>query len=207
MTADGDHVAGPVVAVRPASLDDVDRIVDTMTTAFFNDPLWGPAFPDVELRAGQASAFWRLLVTSSLRYPHTLVTENVESAAVWIPPGGTELSEAELDRFEDFLVSLCGRSVADGILTIAAQFEAARPSEPHFYLSLLGTHADHRGSGWGMRLLRENLARVDALGVPVYLESCNPANDERYHSVGFIDRDQIISASGQVTTTMWRPGR
>ncbi len=83
----------------------------------------------------------------------------------------------------------------------------ARPSEPHFYLTLLATHGDHRGRGLGMGLLRENLARLDDLGVPAYLESSNPANDKRYAGVGFIPRDTIILATGHPVTTMWRPAR
>lgn len=193
--------------VRSATAADVDRVVDTMTTAFFDDPLWGPTFPDVERRPVQMSAFWRLLVTSALRYPWTLVTEQVESAAVWFPPGGSELTDAEHDRLEPFLIELTGQAVAERILVLFDQFEAARPSEPHFYLSLLATHNDHRGSGLGMGLLQENLARVDALGLPAYLESCNPVNDKRYGSVGFVPRDELRTASGHVVTTMWRPAR
>jgi GNAT superfamily N-acetyltransferase len=196
-----------VGSVRPATPADIDPIVDAMTTAFFDDPLWGPAFPDAGRRAEQASAFWRLLVTSALRYPWTLVTEKAEAAAVWIPPGGIELTDEEHAGLEGFLVDLTGRAVTDRILVLFDQFEAARPSEPHYYLSLLGTHDRHRGSGLGMGLLRENLARVDALGLPAYLESCNPANDKRYGSVGFTPRDEVVTASGAVVTTMWRPAR
>src|SRR5882757_4089648 len=136
--------------VRVSAPADVDAIVATITTAFFDDPLWGPAFPDRIRRAQQASAFWRLLVTSAQRYPWLFVTENVESAAVWIPPGGVELTEPEQDGFDGFLVGISSRSIADGILAIVEDFEAARPTEPHFYLSLLATHDDHRGAGLGM---------------------------------------------------------
>jgi GNAT superfamily N-acetyltransferase len=181
--------------------------VAAVTTAFFDDPMWGPAFPDIERRAVQASAFWGLLVTSALRYPWTRVTEQVEAAAVWIPPGGAELSDDEASGLEDFLIHITSRTVAEGILAIFDQFEAARPSEPHFYLSLLATHDDHRGAGLGMGLLQENLTRVDALGSAAYLESCNPENSKRYESVGFTSRTEITIASGQVVTTMWRPAR
>jgi GNAT superfamily N-acetyltransferase len=193
------------VGVRVATADDVEAIVDTLTTAFFDDPLWGPAFPDVSKRAGQASALWRLFATSSLRYSWTLVTENVESAAIWIPPGGDELTEQEQNGFEEFLLGISDRKVADGVLAISDQFEAARPGEPHFYLSLLATHDRHRGAGLGMGLLRESLRRVDAQGAAAYLESCNPANNARYESVGFTRRDEITAPSGQIVTTMWRP--
>ncbi|MFI6662191.1 GNAT family N-acetyltransferase [Streptomyces sp. NPDC050523] len=193
------------VSARPATRADTDAIVDTLTTAFFRDPLWGPAFPDEQQRAVQAAAMWRLYVTSALRYPWTLVTPGVEAAAVWIPPGGTELTPQEEEGLEALLTRAAGPEVAKAILTIYDQLEAAHPDEPCFYLSLLGVHDDHRGKGLGMGLLAECLTRIDALGMPAYLESSNPANIARYQSVGFTARDTITIATGHVATTMWRP--
>ena len=195
------------VPARVAVPGDVDAVVATMTTAFFDDPLWGPAFPDVEQRAVQAAAMWRLFVTSSLRYPWTLVTAGVEAAAVWIPPEGSELTPEEAAGLERLLVDTAGPDTAKGILQIYEQFEAARPSEPHFYLTMLGTHHQHRGKGLGMGLVTESLARIDTLGLPAYLESSNPANDARYERAGFAPHGRVTVASGHVMTTMWRPAR
>lgn len=192
---------------RVAGPEDVDAIVGTMTTAFFHDPLWGPAFPDEQRRAVQAAAMWRLYVNSALRYPWTLVTPGVEAAAVWIPPGGTELTPQEEEGLAELLAQAAGTEAAKAILAIYEQLEAAHPTEPCFYLTLLGVHDDHRGKALGMGLLTESLARIDALGAPAYLESSNPANIARYQSVGFTPRDTITVATGHVITTMWRPAR
>ena len=196
-------------AVRVAGPADLDAVVDVMATAFFHDPLWGPAFPEVERRAEQASAFWRMFVTSAQRYPWTLVTEGVESAALWIPPGGAELTTEEADGVADFLTDIAGPSVAKGVLELFEQFDEAHPhDEPHFFLNLLGTHDDHRGKGLGMGLLRESLVRIDEIGAPAYLESSNPANVARYRSVGFEVRGGFdVAATGHHVATMWRPGR
>lgn len=193
--------------VRTAGPADIDAIVATLTTAFFDDPLWGPAFPDPVRRAEQAAAMWRVYVTSALRYPWTLVTAQAEAASLWIPPGGMELTHEEETALEELLVRTAGQEAAEGIMEIGAQLAAARPSDPHFYLTLLGTHADHRGRGLGMGLVREALARIDDLGEPTYLESSNPANDARYQSVGFVPHGRITVAGGHVVTTMWRSAR
>jgi GNAT superfamily N-acetyltransferase len=193
--------------MRVATASDIEPIVATITTAFFNDPLWGPAFPDERLRAEQAAVLWRLCVTSALRYPWTLVTAGAEAAAVWIPPGGTELTEQEGDSLEELLSRSAGAASAQSVMGIFDQLEAAHPDEPCFYLSLLGVHDDHRGRGLGMGLLAESLARIDALAAPAYLESSNPVNNARYESVGFVARDRITTATGHVVTTMWRPAR
>jgi GNAT superfamily N-acetyltransferase len=196
MTDQSARVAGP---------SDIERIVEILTTAFFHDPLWGPAFPDVERRAVQAAGLWGFYVRCVQRYPWTFVTAGGEATAVWIPPGGDELTAAEEAEMERLLLASTGRATTDGILEIMAQFEAVRPREPHFYLGLIGTHDDHRGAGHGMRLLAENLATIDAVGGAAYLESSNPANDARYARLGFIPNGKITAASGHVMTTMWRP--
>ncbi len=193
------------LSARVATPADVDAVVAAITTAFFDDPLWGPAFPDPDRRAAQAERMWRLFVTSSMRYPWMLVTTQCESAAMWIPPGGSELTPAEEADFEVFMTGVAGPEITDGILRIFAEFDRAHPHEPHFYLSLFATHEAHRGKGFGMDLLRASLARIDAAGMPAYLESTNPANLKRYESVGFQERERLTMPSGAVVTTMWRP--
>lgn len=82
--------------------------------------------------------------------------------------------------------------------------EEARPSEPHYYLSLLGTHPGRSGGGWGMGLLADNLARIDAEGAAAYLESSNPANVPRYERLGFAVFDEFTVSEGIAVAQMWR---
>jgi len=84
--------------------------------------------------------------------------------------------------------------------------------EPHWYLGVLATHTAHRGHGIGMDLLRENLRMVDETGLPAYLESSNPVNDDRYRDVGFepiggFDLPDTEAGPGPHVTTMWRDPR
>lgn len=180
---------------RVAGPSDVDAAVDTLTTAFAQDPLWGPVFAP-----SRASVLWRFCVRSALRYPWVLVTPAVEAVALWIPPGGVELTSAEQALLPDALGKAAG-----AVAVISDELDAARPREPHFYLSLLGTHDRHRGRGIGMGLLAASLSRIDALGGAAYLESSNPANIDRYRRVGFVPRSELRMSSGPVVTTMWRP--
>ena len=195
-------------ASRVATVADLDAVVAIFTSAFLHDPVWGPAFPDERRRAEQAAVMWRVYAGSALRYPWTLVTPGVEAAAIFIPPGGVELTEEEAGGLEGRLAAVTDAGTARAITVVGEQFEAAHPAQPFFYLTILGTHADHRGKGLGMGLVADGLARIDALGelgAPVYLESTNPVNNRRYESVGFEARDEIVTSGGQVVTTMWRP--
>jgi GNAT superfamily N-acetyltransferase len=90
-------------------------------------------------------------------------------------------------------------------MDIFTLLEAVHPHDPpHFYLSLLGTHRDHRGAGIGMALLADTLALIDAEGMPTYLESTNPANNARYMRQGYRPVEQVTLANGHRITTMWR---
>jgi hypothetical protein len=71
-----------------------------------------------------------------MRYPWTFLSPDRESVAVWIPPGGVELTHDEESGLERLLLASTGRGTTDGILEIMAQFDEVRPREPHFYLGL-----------------------------------------------------------------------
>lgn len=204
------RLAVVTIQARQAGPEDIDAIVETVTSAFFDDPLWGPPFADRSQRAAQASQLWRLFVASAaLRYPWTFVTgHHADAAAIWVPPGGHEFTAEEDAGYDDFLFDLGGRSFANEIQAIGRTFDDAHPDEPHFFLSLLATNRAARGRGLGMDLMRDGLARIDALGMPAYLESSNPtANDARYRSVGFEPIGELIMPSGHRVTTMWRASR
>ena len=194
-------------SARPATPADVGAITAAFATAFFHDPVWGPVFPDETRRAGQAAVMWRVYAAAALRYPWTFVTPGVEAAAVWVPPGGEELTDAEARQLGELMEATAGPEAAAAAAEIEARFAAARPGGDFFHLTILSTHARHRGQGLGTGLLAQTLARVDALGGAAYLESTNPANNERYQNAGFEPRAEIAMPSGRVVTTMWRPAR
>ena len=121
----------------------------------------------------------------SIEHRWVWTTPRYEAVSLWIPPGCPELAEPYAARLEPLLDELLGPRSAL-LVDVFNRFENAHPrEEEHFYLSLLGTHPDHRGRGLGMGLLAENLALIDAAGAPAYLESSNPVNLGRYQSVGF----------------------
>jgi len=198
--------SGPVRA-RQATPADVDAITAAFATAFFNDPVWGPVFPDESRRAEQSAVMWRVYAAAALRYPWTFVTPGAEAAAIWIPPDGEELTAAEEHRLHELMEETAGPEAAASAREIEARFAAAHPAGSFFHLTILATHAGHRGKGLGMALLAETLTRIDALGAAAYLESTNPVNNERYRNAGFEPRAEITMPSGRVVTTMWRPAR
>lgn len=94
-------------------------------------------------------------------------------------------------------------------MELLERFDASHPTgDPHYYLSLLGTHPDCRGLGLGMALLAENLAKIDEEAMPAYLESSNPENVKRYERLGFRRVGEFSTPDGsRIVASMWREAR
>jgi ribosomal protein S18 acetylase RimI-like enzyme len=180
--------------------------VGILVDAFYADPLWGWAFPDDASRREQHRAVWTMAVEGAIRYPWVRLADGDTAAAVWIPPAGTEMTAANAERFEELVAELLGPEAPRALDAFGALDEHHPPDEPHFYLSLLGTSSAHRGHGYGLALLADCLREIDALAMPAYLESSNPANVALYARHGFEPHATLaIPHGGPTITTMWRP--
>jgi GNAT superfamily N-acetyltransferase len=188
---------------RVATRDDLEGVTETVWQAFLGDPIWRWVFGEDEEAPRH---WWRFLIQSALRYRCVRVSGDFAAVAVWIPPGGVELTEEEEERVEPLMRELVGDRCA-AVIELLGSFDASHPAgTPHYYLSLLATHPGSRGQGVGMRLLAESLGLIDAEGAPAYLESSNPANDRRYERLGFARCGAFSTPDGAHTVaTMWRP--
>jgi GNAT superfamily N-acetyltransferase len=194
---------------RAAGAADLDAVAELLAGAFYEDPVWAWAFPDGERRLEQHRAVWGLLIEAALGYGWVRVDEDLRAAALWIPPGKPELGPEDAKRFDALIAELLGDGAGRALDTVE-RFERAHPVGPplFYYLSLLGTHPDHRGQGLGMALLADSLARIDEEGATAYLESTNPANQRRYEGVGFVPRGSFeLGEDGPDVMQMWRDPR
>ena len=202
------HSKAPLLT-RPAIGADVEAMTETLCRAFAEDPVWGGwAFPD-RLRAPELRrAFFDFWVRAVLRYGGVRVTPKCEAVAAWYPPGTSQNSEEDERRLAAMARELLGEH-AGVFLKGCEIIETTHPhARPHWYLSFLATHPDHRGQGLGVALLEECLARIDAEELPGYLESTYPANNRLYERLGFARVGEFILPSGGPTVgRYWREPR
>lgn len=193
---------------RPATAADQDRIVEILVSAFYQDPTWRWAFPDDTKRRQQHRRLWSIYVRAAMRHPDVYLTENEAATAIWIPPNAQELNDAEEAELERLIADELGAD-ATRLGAMYHLFDEAHPhDEPHFYLSLLGTHADEIGHGYGLGLLAQNLIAIDQQHQPCYLEASNEVNVALYSRFGFVVRDRFQpQPDGPIVTTMWREAR
>jgi len=194
------------MGIRRARASDLERATETITLAFATDPVWGVALAAGNGRTDHLAAYWRMFVEGSYAQGGVWLLDDGAAVSVWVPPGGQELDPAAAASLEAFNEATFGSDGARRLHELFERFDASHPqTEPHAYLSLLATHPDHRGQGIGQTLLADVLGRWDALGVPSYLESTNPANDHRYVRAGFRPVGGFRAViDGVPITTMWR---
>jgi ribosomal protein S18 acetylase RimI-like enzyme len=182
--------------------------VDLLVEAFLEDPAWCWIVSDPALRPEAFRILWQAFADSALRYNALWTNDTSTAAAVWVPPDGQEMTAAEEAGVIAQLTDLLGAGVAR-VVRALAEFDDAHPHhEPHFSLSLLGTDPEHRGHGYGLRLLADTLPEVDATGQAAYLEATNLVNVGLYERYGFerFGAFQLPDA-GPIVTTMWRPAQ
>jgi ribosomal protein S18 acetylase RimI-like enzyme len=186
-----------------ATDDETDLVTRILVDAFDDDPMWGAwAFPEPSTRAGFREGVFRLIVEGALHYPWVWLSGDHKATTVWIPPGGREMSVAQEHEVDAVLRSSLGDAV-DPVLRAFEALDAARPQEPHYYLTMFGTAPGSAGRGIGQRLLSANLAQLDQRGAAAYLET----RDELvplYERFGFRRRHLLDLGRHLTVTTMWR---
>ncbi|MCC5578802.1 GNAT family N-acetyltransferase [Microtetraspora sp. AC03309] len=79
------------------------------------------------------------------------------------------------------------------------------PHEPHHYLAFIALVRGRTGRGLGSLLLEEHHRRLDAQGMPAYLEASSEASRRLYLRHGYVDMPELLRLpGGPVMYPMWR---
>jgi ribosomal protein S18 acetylase RimI-like enzyme len=195
---------------RRATQGDADRIGMLFAAAFARDPV----FNWLARTSGRAEALNRffswVMRERAIPRGETWLTSNGYAAAAWVPP----YAEAKPDNFREevrllsVILSLTGMSRLSRGAAMARALEHSHPPEPYFYLAFIGVAPRFQGTGLGTELLEEFLSRVDAAGIPAFLENSNPRNIRLYERFGFrVIREIVARKDAPPLYAMLRPGR
>ena len=199
------------IEIRPARKSDLPAIGRVLARAFHDDPVMRWMQPDVRRRKGGLPGFFGAMTRhhflSGGGAQVAVSGADVRAAALWDAPGRWQQTSAEqLAMLPAILRAFRGRLGAGRTLT--EQMKAVHPEEPHWYLAIIGSDPDVRGSGFGAALMRSRLDRCDTQGAPAYLESSNADNVPYYTRFGFEVTGEIrIPAGGPTLWCMWRTPR
>ena len=194
-------------APRVATPADAALVTRVLVDAFADDPMWGAwAFPSACDRRAHREAVFGLFVDGALRYPTTWIAEDDSAVAMWIPPGGNGLSPEQEIALEAELTTRLGMQQAARIFQAFDLFDAMEPSEPHYYLSLLGTDPAYAGRGRGRQLLEDTLRVVDSERAAAYLD-CADELVPFYSGLGFEVVGSVVLPDGPRSNGMVRSSK
>jgi|SRR5215471_15246152 len=182
------------VGVVPAS--DEGRAIATITVAFSDDPVVRWAFPT----AHDYLALWpRFVVAFAGAAFDTGTADSIDDhggVALWLPPGAS----SDEDAMGTILSEAMPTDQHDELFAFLDQMGDFHPSEPHWYLPLIGVDTTARGRGYGTTLLCHALERCDRDHLTAYLEATAPRNRALYARHGFEDLGVIQAGT---SPPMW----
>ena len=188
-----------VVAANP---DQFETAIMLMTHCFIDDPVCRYLYPSTSQYLRFFPEYVRIYGEKGADLGGAHVCGD-RGAALWVPPG--------VHPDEDALNALLERSVAPDaraeLFDVYAEFDRAHPSEPHWFLPLMGVDPFMKRQGIGAALMMHGLNRCDEDGTIAYLESTKLENVPFYEKFGFRPHYTIDVGGHPMVITMVRPAK
>jgi GNAT superfamily N-acetyltransferase len=167
--------------IESAATGSVARTIATLVDAFEQDPAVRWMYPDQWQFQDHFPEFVRAFGGAAFEQNTAQSSDDGSAAALWIPPG--------VEPDEDAIAVVLERSVTSILLPevflVIERMGRFHPSEPHWYLPMIGVESRVQGHGVGSALMMQGLQRCDHDRLPAYLESTNPRNQPFYERLGF----------------------
>lgn len=163
---------------------DPARVIDVLSAAFHNDPVFEWIYPDDAWRGHAVPRLFASLTEAFSTRGQSRVTEAADGVALWLPPGEELVPEEDFDAFVEQAIDDAGPA-AERLMQALEIFGEHHPTEPHWYLGFVGVLPAHQGQGVGASLLRATLERCDEAGEPAYLDATSADNRRLYERHGF----------------------
>ena len=169
----------PIIkTVTPSS---ADQAVGTVVLAFSADPIARWFYPDPHQYLLHLPSFVRAFAGKAFEHNSAYCVDGYLGAALWLPPN--------VHPDENVLAALLQRTIPkenqQEIFAFTERMNSSHPSEPHWYLPMIGVDPAKQGNGYGSALMKHALARCDSESKLAYLESSSPRSIPFYRRHGF----------------------
>jgi ribosomal protein S18 acetylase RimI-like enzyme len=168
-------------SIKTVTPSNADQAVGTVVLAFSADPVARWFYPDPHQYLLYLPSFVRAFAGRAFEYNTAYHIDGYSGAALWLPP--------DVHPDENALVALLQRTIPEEnqqeIFAFVERMDSSHPSEPHWYLPMIGVDPAKQGNGYGSALLKHALERCDGEGKLAYLESSSPRSIPLYRRHGF----------------------
>lgn len=186
-----------------AKQQDRVKLIQTAVLAFVTDPMarWisDRAAPFLEATGNFFDAFGG----RAFEHGTAWTANDGQAVAMRLSPG----TEPDGERMVAILEQYASPERFEEMMIVLGQMEHFHPREEHWYLPIIGCDPLYLGQGLGGMLMKTALERIDADGLPAYLESSNPSNVSLYERHGFEVIGEIQHGSSPTMLPMYRPAR
>jgi len=190
--------------LRTATVDDAEAVAAVMADAFHDDPIFGWLFPDPNERPRLTQAMFAMLGRHIyLAHGESLIGPDV--AGLWEPPDVPSSDDFWVEHGAEFAAALEGQVERVGLLGEA--MDAHHPTDPCWYLPMLGVRPSAQGRGLGGQLLARKLEQIDTAGGAAYLEASSARSRVLYERHGFVLVEEFAAEGAPPMWAMWREPR
>lgn len=159
-----------------------------LARAFHTDAMFTYIEPDDQRRADVLPWFFGAAARLGKKYGRLDVIPG-RAAAIWLPPGKTELGPHAIVGSGLALAPFrLGVTAFRRFGAITSAFDAAKSEviePPFWHLFILGVEPTEQGRGFGRRIIAPVLAQADRVGHRCYLETTEESNLAFYRRQGF----------------------
>jgi GNAT superfamily N-acetyltransferase len=169
------------IIIKNATASDEASIVDVLVRAFNMDPAVRWVWSDSEQYYKHSPSFFKAFGGKAFTHGTAYYVDDYIGAALWLPP--------DVQPDEDMMMSVLQQTVPERIqkdaFAVFDQMSRYHPSEPHWYLPLMGVDPSRHGKGFGSALMQHALVQCDRDNKLAYLEASSPRSIPFYERHGF----------------------
>ncbi|MHA1299570.1 MAG: GNAT family N-acetyltransferase [Candidatus Helarchaeota archaeon] len=176
----------------------LESAADTLSAAFFEDPMWKKIFPDLKKRKLALKRFFSVYIRYCYNYEEVDVVlgdkshqDNVSVAgvAIWVPPSlrfslWRMLKVRGLKIINSPIIFKLS-SFARVLYYLIVARDKFTKNKKHYYFDFFAVHPAYQGKGIGKMLLSHKLQKIDEHNYYAFLETMNEANISFYNKFGF----------------------
>lgn len=167
--------------IKSANESNQEQAIAVISLAFATDPVSRWIYPDPHQYLSYFPEVVRLFAGNAFEQGTAYYVDAFAGVALWLPPNVHPRDK----EMETLLKQTVPEQNQKNVFAVLEQMGDSHPTEPHWYLPMIGVDPSHQGKGYGSALMQHVLTRCDQENKLAYLETANTRNIPLYKRYGF----------------------